>query len=392
MAESKTADRSKMGSRSRPRTSNLRATIQKDKENMARTQDALSGIKDIWTQIIEETGGDEKGDIDIDPTAIFVGPRQSGKSTLLQSFINKDKDDVPRPTAALDYQSARVASDTQPEKDSTLFHFWEIGGGRAMSRLIEICLKPETLENALIVLVLDLSKPWRVLEDLQFWLKVVREQMMACLKGHPRLPRFAQKARARFNMVSAAADQKEHKDVEKVELSPVPLWFVCTKYDVLKNKDAEQLKVMAKTLRCIAHANGASLMYTSTKTKTTIQAFRIRLKAMLMQQAWPKGLVTEHTKELLIQAGADSFEKVGEPPAQYGSARNLLAGWVNAFSASFHKEEEDEDDEVDFNQPLTLTPEPVIDNAVAQKNEELKRIRRESALKQRMDADNERKR
>jgi hypothetical protein len=91
---------------------------------------------------------------------------------------------------------------------------------------------------------------------------------------------------------------------------------------------SEGVRVMARTLRCVAHANGASLLYTSAKSKLSLQAvrthsadhsltlysndlvcclsqFRIRLKSFLMQQAWPKQTTTDNNdgKEQIYQAG-----------------------------------------------------------------------------------------
>lgn len=68
-------------------------------------------------------------------------------------------EDVPNPTTGLDFQIARisVSSDASNEVQST-FQFWEIGGGRTMSKMVEICLKPENIQSAMAVIVLDLSK------------------------------------------------------------------------------------------------------------------------------------------------------------------------------------------------------------------------------------------
>jgi hypothetical protein len=144
---------------------------------------------------------------------------------------------------------------------------------------------------------------------------------------------------------------------------------------------SEGVRVMARTLRCVAHANGASLLYTSAKSKLSLQAvrthsadhsltlysndlvcclsqFRIRLKSFLMQQAWPKQTTTDNNdgKEQIYQAGivalclncnfwfcimflvfagSDFFEKIGVAPAPHDNSRNLTAGWLAAAAACF---------------------------------------------------------
>lgn len=49
-----------------------------------------------------------------------------------------------------------------------------IGGGRALTSLADIALSPEMLKITMVVIVLDLSKPSRVISDLMFWINLLR--------------------------------------------------------------------------------------------------------------------------------------------------------------------------------------------------------------------------
>ena len=371
------------------------------------------------------------------------------------------------------------------------FQLWEIGGGRTMVRMADICLTPESVQRAMAVVVVDLSKPARVVDDLQFWLGALKAQVCAlalwqnlslcrvkrvrvswrkqrlplcenvkgillytkqrnmnhvcdrsgssphcphsmsrlgasfshqvgaCLKQNPRAaPALLDRARARFK----AANGGDHKDLDKVDLFPIPLLIVAAKYDAFKEREkewrGEAARVMARTLRCLAHANGASLLYTAAGNasggsaagakagggsggKLSLQAFRVRFKSFLMQQAWPKSASAaaasessaSDSKEQIVQAGCDFFERIGAAPPPHDNSRNLPAGWVAASAACFVDKaghggagDDDEDaaaaavaggDEADR--------EPQIDAILAQKNDELARHLREAALKQKMD-------
>jgi hypothetical protein len=125
-------------------------------------------------------------------------------------------EDVPQPTTGLDYQIARISTtissaDASPASTSaaaastggnsngdgshsgaaaaavevqevqSTFQLWEIGGGRTMVRMTDICLTPESVQRAMAVIVVDLSKPARVVDDLQFWLGALKAQVRALL-------------------------------------------------------------------------------------------------------------------------------------------------------------------------------------------------------------------
>ena len=49
------------------------------------------------------------------------------------------------------------------------------------------------------------------------------------------------------------------QDKDLLDPSPVPLAIVGSKYDIFQNFDPEKKKIISKTLRFVAHTNGASL-------------------------------------------------------------------------------------------------------------------------------------
>jgi putative ribosome biogenesis GTPase RsgA len=62
----------------------------------------------------EETG--------IETVMLFVGQKQSGKSTLISSFL--DKDELVAPSVALEYTFGRR---TNPNGVKDISHIWELG-------------------------------------------------------------------------------------------------------------------------------------------------------------------------------------------------------------------------------------------------------------------------
>ena len=62
----------------------------------------------------------------IDRTVVFVGEKGSGKTTLISTLKGSQKEEIPKPTYAMDYSFQKRTTNTRKE----VVHFYELGGGR----------------------------------------------------------------------------------------------------------------------------------------------------------------------------------------------------------------------------------------------------------------------
>lgn len=92
--------------------------------------------------------------------SLFVGQKQAGKTSLVTAFHNPSKDDVPKPTVGLEYLFARRNAGTNQPKD--IANIWELGGGARLSSLVSVPITPQTIANAVIIIVIDLSQVYVV--------------------------------------------------------------------------------------------------------------------------------------------------------------------------------------------------------------------------------------
>jgi dynein light intermediate chain 2 len=299
---------------------------------------------------------------------VFVGSRRSGKSTLIHSYMFKDKEGAePKPTTALDYKYIHSSAGISMTKD--LSHFWELGGGRTLQKLLDVPLSGAKIEDAMILIVVDLSRPWRVLSDAQHWFQYIRGvigDVQQQLKKSPE----TQHIPAALAKQSQQAFGADHADRTRVNLMPLPVVLVANKYDKFKDSESQLLKVMSKALRHIAHMNGASLMYASRLHKTLGQAFRSRVSRHVLDKAVPALLHVEHTKPLMVAAGSDSLQEIGS------------AVTAAEFAKFFPVNEADTEDSGESK--LQLDPEPRIDSLLLQREEDLKRLQREIDLKRKI--------
>ena len=59
----------------------------------------------------------------VESELLFVGAKNSGKSTLIHSFLSKEE--APKPTSALEYRFSRRSTG----EDKAVANIWELGGG-----------------------------------------------------------------------------------------------------------------------------------------------------------------------------------------------------------------------------------------------------------------------
>jgi len=341
----------------------------------ARPVNAAPEEPDLWTLAIQRQLGDEEKSDRVatrEANIVFMGAKMSGKTSLLQSYVSKDKaDDQPPATTSLDYRFIKTSSGLAVESDLT--HIWELGGGRVFTDLLNIAITPQSLPHTLAIVVIDLSKPWRLVDDLAFWLTTLRQHANKIKAQNPQAyARSLDIAQQRFGI--------EHKELSQIDLMPMQVTVVASKFDLIKDKEIELLKIIARTLRAVCHANGVSLMYQTKRIKNLVAAFGTRLSRHVLDKEQSKTPQFEHSKPIIAPAGVDSFAQMGDVP---GGASNPVAGFTALFRQHFPKpnktDVDDEEDEAALAE-LQLAPEPQIDSVLAQKEEELKRRHRAAEL------------
>lgn len=137
---------------------------------------------DLWQLVAEHKAEEEKKEGEKgrgESTVLFVGGKQSGKSTLLHAYMFKDKvGTTPNSTSSLEYKYTRSSVGMN---DRELTHIWELGGGRSLVNLLNIAIHAESVREMMLMIVVDLSAPSRVMDDLMYWIKTVRHHIQSSL-------------------------------------------------------------------------------------------------------------------------------------------------------------------------------------------------------------------
>jgi GTPase SAR1 family protein len=104
---------------------------------------------------------------------VFVGDKQSGKSSLIARLLDEPVKDDLKETTALDF---RFGTRVREEKNQKL-NIYELGGGRTLSSLLQAPINAYSLASGTLVvcIVIDLANPGVSVDTLLFWLANLRE-------------------------------------------------------------------------------------------------------------------------------------------------------------------------------------------------------------------------
>uniref|UniRef100_A0A8C3CWI5 Cytoplasmic dynein 2 light intermediate chain 1 n=1 Tax=Cairina moschata TaxID=8855 RepID=A0A8C3CWI5_CAIMO len=242
-----------------------------------------------------------------------------GKTTIILRCL--EREEIPKPTLALEYTFGRRARRHNAPKD--IAHFWELGGGTSLQELIRIPITSNNIRSFAVVLVLDLSKPnelWTTMENL---LQAIRDHVNKILaKLEKTNPEVATEIKQRMRN----SLQKDHPDYELVDPFPIPLVIIGSKYDIFH----------------VSHFFiFVFLLVAVTATTVSYHFVLLLLNVGLFSFfLFSKSVSVDHSKPLFIPAGMDSLSQIGPPPTSDGDIGKMRANtplelWKKVFEKTF---------------------------------------------------------
>ncbi|XP_061481390.1 cytoplasmic dynein 2 light intermediate chain 1 isoform X4 [Rhineura floridana] len=289
--------------------------------------DTLWDIAKAEVEKRENNEGDRDGLECWERSLFFIGNKNGGKTTIILRCL--DRDEIPKPTLALEYTFGRRAKGHNTPKD--IANFWELGGGTSLLDLIPIPITTANIRTFAIVLVLDLSKPnelWPTTENL---LQVTRKHV---------------------DRVITKLGQTNPKAATEIKQK---IWNNLPKDHPFTSKSEA---VLLKTRALINHL-----------------AFGFdRSKSMSVDQ----------NKPLFIPAGMDSLSQIGPPPAADSDIGKLHAQtpmdlWKKVFEKAFPPKNIGVFKEVKDPAQDPQYAEYEVDAMRGQKNQELEQYKRNAS-------------
>ena len=130
---------------------------------------------------------------------------------------------------------------------------------------------PDKLTSTAVVLVVDLSKPERMWSTVTSLVSSLTEYIASALKTEQAKNL---KVEERLEKESLARFGEDHPDAQHVKPFPVPLLILGGMYDVFQDFEPEKKKVICRTLRFLAHLNGSSVQFYSSRDPGLVKKAR----------------------------------------------------------------------------------------------------------------------
>lgn len=271
-----------------------------------------SDAEDIWTKLQKnpptvsaETAAESAGS-----SLVFVGDLNSGKSTLIQSFLKPSAVKDTKPTIALEYNFARKTSNNS----KSVANLWEIGGDLVEPKLMEIGITLRTLPTAVVVIVVDLSKPHNILNSVLRSISAVKETVskrvaeLQATNVHL-LNEIREKLQAPYKNIG---EDKKHPDENRVRPLDVTVVIAANKHDLFKSLPSVDRRNIMQILRFVAHFFGTHLITTSSSEVAQREAYRSLITSLAFGSTTSVKPVYETNVDKLvyITKGQDSYQSI----------------------------------------------------------------------------------
>jgi len=305
---------------------------------------------------------------------LICGSKEAGKTSIIQRFL--EREEAPKPTVALDYIFGRKSKGSNMMKD--VAHIWELGGGISMTKLTEVAITAKNIRKLSVILVLDLAEPKKLWETQQVLLNEIKRRIDQVVsqssQQDPSLERdLKAKAMERIGV--------EHADRNMLQPLLVPLVIIGAKFDGYQEFESDKKQMIGKSLRFLAHMNGAMLQFFSTKAEGLSTRVKGVLSHLAFNTSLSKTMSIDHTKPIIVPFGLDSFEQIGTPPVQADNLVRMSRGgtpydlWSDSFSSVFPAQKQEKNDNTNPAADPQFSEESV-DALRKQKDQELERYRK----------------
>jgi dynein light intermediate chain 2 len=259
--------------------------------------------EDIWSKLQKNplTASADVADSN-GSSLVFVGDLSAGKSTLIQTFLKPSAAKDTKPTIALEYNFARKTTNNS----KSVANLWEIGGDLVEPKLMEIGITMRNLPVAVVVIVLDLSKPHNLISSLLRTIGAVREITKK---------RAAELQATNVNLLNEVRDKlaapyKGHPDEARVRPLDITLCIVANKHDLFKSLPSADRRNVMQTLRFVAHFFGAHLITASSSEAGQREAYRGLITSLAFGAPVKPAYEVNADKLVYVTKGADNFQKI----------------------------------------------------------------------------------
>uniref|UniRef100_A0A4X1UF08 Dynein light intermediate chain n=1 Tax=Sus scrofa TaxID=9823 RepID=A0A4X1UF08_PIG len=289
--------------------------------------------QNLWSCILSEVSTRSRSKLPAGKNVLLLGEDGAGKTSLIRKIQGIEEYKKGR---GLEYLYLNVHDEDRD--DQTRCNVWILDGDPYHKGLLKFSLDAISLKDTLVMLVVDMSKPWTALDSLQKWASVVREHIDKLKIPPEEMKEMEQKLIRDFQeYVEPGEDfpaspqrrntvSQEDKDDSVVlplgadtltQNLGIPVLVVCTKCDAIsvleKEHDYrdEHFDFIQSHIRKFCLQYGAALIYTSVKENKNIDLVYKYIVQKLYGFPYKIPAVVVEKDAVFIPAGWDNDKKIG---------------------------------------------------------------------------------
>uniref|UniRef100_A0A8C3XA15 Dynein light intermediate chain n=1 Tax=Catagonus wagneri TaxID=51154 RepID=A0A8C3XA15_9CETA len=289
--------------------------------------------QNLWSCILSEVSTRSRSKLPAGKNVLLLGEDGAGKTSLIRKIQGIEEYKKGR---GLEYLYLNVHDEDRD--DQTRCNVWILDGDPYHKGLLKFSLDAISLKDTLVMLVVDMSKPWTALDSLQKWASVVREHIDKLKIPPEEMKEMEQKLIRDFQeYVEPGEDfpaspqrrntvSQEDKDDSVVlplgadtltQNLGIPVLVVCTKCDAIsvleKEHDYkdEHFDFIQSHIRKFCLQYGAALIYTSVKENKNIDLVYKYIVQKLYGFPYKIPAIVVEKDAVFIPAGWDNDKKIG---------------------------------------------------------------------------------
>uniref|UniRef100_A0AAX7UI91 Dynein light intermediate chain n=1 Tax=Astatotilapia calliptera TaxID=8154 RepID=A0AAX7UI91_ASTCA len=238
--------------------------------------------QNLWSTILSEVSTHSRSKLPSGKNVLVMGEVGSGKTTLVAKLQGVEEYMKGR---GLEYLYFSVHDDDID--DHTRCNAWVLDGDLYHKGLQGVAVPVDSIDNTLLLITVDMSRPWNALDSLQKWAAVAREHIDKLRVPPEKLRELEHRLVKQFQEYTEpgtgedGAPQRRSEEEESVLLPlgdntlthnlGIPVVVVCTKCDAISTLEKEHdyrdehLDFIQFHIRRFCLQYGASLLYTSVK-------------------------------------------------------------------------------------------------------------------------------
>ncbi|XP_028836288.1 cytoplasmic dynein 1 light intermediate chain 1-like isoform X2 [Denticeps clupeoides] len=243
--------------------------------------------QNLWSSILSEVTTRSRPKLPSGKNVLLLGDAGAGKTSLVARLQGVEEYMRGR---GLEYMYFSVHDDDID--DNSRCNAWVLDGDLYHKGLQKFAISQENLADTMVLLVVDMSRPWTVFDSLQKWGSVIREHIDKLRIGPERMRDMEQRLMRQFQEYAepgsdiTASPQRRNPTSSEAEsddvLLPlgdntlthnlgVPVMVVCTKCDTICSLEKEHdyrdehFDFIQSHIRHFCLQYGAALLYTSMK-------------------------------------------------------------------------------------------------------------------------------